>query len=266
MSNTTHSRRVLRADPLHRRQRNARVRPELPDRAARRRRGVRRVDRDGEHVRDGRRRAHPPHRAAAAHRRVGAVAAGRDRPAGARRRRDRRVPRARRRHGARRGRGRGSRDGCWASATSPYDLVRADLLLPAVDRRAHDLGGRVGGIAPRADGDAAAGARRLGRGVARRGRAPHRPQRRGARPVHRRAARCCAGGHRAGLVTPLGRRRRVRRRHPVVHRARARRDPGDAAGAAAGRPAVRALGDRRASPPRTRCATPSAPAAWRSAS
>ncbi len=208
-------------------------------------RGLRRVDRHREHLRDGRRGAHPPHRAAAAHRRVGAVAAVRDRPSGSRRRRDRR-----RSSGLSAGR-RSPRAGAWLAGRMlglgdvPFDLVQADLLLPAVivalttwaaawagSRRVltvtplQALGGSV-----EASRDAVA--RRSGR------------QRRGARAVHRRGraarARC-----RRRTVQPAGRRHRVRRRHPVVHGPRARRDARDASGAAARRPALRSLGDRAA--------------------
>ena len=107
-------------------------------------------------------------------------------------------------HGARRRRrvAGGTDAGARRHRRSPW--CAPELLIPAVDRRAHHVGGRMGRIAPRADGDAAAGARRVGRGVPRRRRAPHRAQRRGARALHRRRGAARAAAILAGLVTPLG--------------------------------------------------------------
>ena len=110
-------------------------------------------------------------------------------------------------------------------------------------RRTHHVGGGLGRIAPRADRDAAAGARRVGRGVPRRRRAPHRAERRGPRALHRRRGAARAGDPRRARH-PAGRRGRVRRRHPLVHRTGARRHARDAARAAARRSALRSLGDR----------------------
>ena len=136
---------------------------------------------------------------------------------------------------------------------------------PRRDRRAHHLGGSVGRIAPRARGDAAAGAGRLGRGLPRPGLRPHGPQRRGDRAVRR--GRGAAGRRRRARAAVAARRGRgVRRRHPVVHRARARRHARDAAGAAARRRVCSAARRPRGWRPRTRCATRSARRAWRSES
>ena len=147
----------------------------------------------------------------------------------------------------------------------PYALVRPELLLPARRRRPHHVGGRLGRIAPRADGDAAAGARRVGGGLPRRRRAPHRAERRGAGALHRRRGAARARDPRRARH-PAGRRGRVRRRHPLVHRTGARRHARDAPCAAARRSPLRRGRRPRAWPPRTRCGIPSGRAGWRSAS
>ena len=224
---------------------------------------LRRRDRHRQHLRDGRRGPHPPHRADAADRRVGAIAAIGDRASGAARRRTRRVPRARRRDGC------GGRRGvaCGADAGARRRAVRSRQSGPARarrDRDPHDLGRGMGGIATRADGDAAAGARRIGRGLARGGGASHGSQHRGPRAFRRRR-RAARARHPRRARHTAGRDHRVRGRHPVVHGPRARRDARHAAGAAARRAGCSGVPLRRDSPPRTRCAIPSGPVAWRSA-
>ena len=184
--------------PVHRRQRHARVRAQLPHRAAGRRRRLRRGDRDGQHVLDRRRRPHPTHRAAAPDRSLGTLAACGGRATGTRRRGDRRVrwgsSAARRSPRA----GSGWPAGCWGSATSPFTLVQPVLLIPAAivalttwaaawagSRRVltvtplQALGGSV-----EASHDA--------------GRASHRPQRRRDRAVRRGRRRCWPPASRSG--------------------------------------------------------------------
>ena len=161
------------------------TRPEHHDRAPRRRGGLRRRDRHGQHVLDRRRRADPADRPHAAHRRVRPLTAGAGRTAGARRRGDRRAPRPARRHGAR-----GRRGSARDRAARPRGgrLLRRPRLAPAARcrRRPDDVGGGLGGFPPRADRDAAAGARRLGRGIPRGSRSPQRSQRHRHRALHHR--------------------------------------------------------------------------------
>ena len=182
---------------VHRRQRHARIRAELHDRAAGGSRGLCRGDRHGQHVLDRDRRPHPAHRAAAADRRVGPRAARRSRTAGARRRCDRRVPGTGRRHGGRGGRRLARRPdaGARRDRLHPGAAAAAD---PRRDRRAHHLGGGVGWIAPRARGDAAAGAGRVGRGLPRPGRPPARGATSGRSRSSSRAGRCWPPASRSG--------------------------------------------------------------------
>ena len=133
------------------------------------------------------------------------------------------------------------------------------------DRRPDDVGRRVGRIPPRAVGDTAAGARRFGRDGPRRDRGPQGPQRRGDHAVRDRRP-AAGGGHRARARLAVRCDRRVLRRAALVLRTRGRRRGHHAAGAEAGRPVVRPVGSRRASPPRTRSATRSVRRAWRSGS
>ena len=126
-------------------------------------------------------------------------------------------------------------------------------------------GRRPGRVAPRADGDARCRRSAASRSrTSRPWRAPGRNVRRD-RALRRSAAACWPLGSPSGW-SPARRGRRRSRRHPVVHRSRARRDPRHAAGAAARRPPVRPLAPPRGWRPRTRCAIPSARRAWRSAS
>ena len=85
-----------------------------------------------------------------------------------------------------------------------FTLVQAAAADPRRDRRAHHLGGSVGGIAPRARGDAPAGTGRLGRGLPRR-RSPHRTGRNvGGDRALRRGRGAAGAGVALGLLSPLG--------------------------------------------------------------
>ena len=80
-----------------------------------------------------------------------------------------------------------------------FTLVQPLLLIPAVDRRAHHLGGSVGGIAPRARGDASAGTGRFGRGLPRPGRPHARGATSGRSRSSSRAGRCWLPAWRSGF-------------------------------------------------------------------
>ena len=77
ISATAYIAAMLSADPYIGASGMLGVRQRGPHRAAARGRGVRRVDRDRQHLLDRRRRPHAAHRAAAPHRRLGAIAARR---------------------------------------------------------------------------------------------------------------------------------------------------------------------------------------------
>ena len=263
------SARCCSADPYHRRQRDARRSSSASCTVLLTgRRDVRRGDRHRQHVLDDHRRAAPGSialmRLIGA---IGAVAARRGRAAGARRRR-----RSARSSGCVAGHRRRRRRSAIAARTAraldgrASPLVQPVLVAARRHRRAHDLGRGLGGVAARALGHAAAGARRL-----RRARRTTRSSRRTGRNIaaiallRRPAGRCSARGVLVGLVTPLGVVVAFVGGIAVVHRARARRRRSSCRRCSASSAGCSVARPPRDSPPRTRCATRSARRAWRSA-